>query len=233
MKVYNPALIKWANAWDARVLPQGLLNDAFVGKNDDLVVKPAQPDARHDVLSMVLIATGRCADFMENIKRSLVLLSASAPFAITSCFRPTGTHRFGAVDLAPYFPNEPRYAHNAHWDPRLYARPALLLELITIAETCPDITFLVEDNHIHVHDNLNPGVPAQLNQALFGSQYPVASSAGGTVAIQINPRPGYKRTDFDTMVDASLSDNFFWRRLDRDTIATFPEFRDRSAQFTN
>jgi hypothetical protein len=170
-----------------------------------------------DTLSIKMFASGCCTSRIAiSLLRLARVLEDDYPLSITSSFRPTGTHKFGAIDLAPDG-NDPviaeLYAHYKGVDPRLYARLPLLRHLEAVLSGFPDLTMLVEDNHFHVHDNGNPGVPSTLPK--------------GGVLIQIRPRANYDRTAKDEDDDELLISKFYWARVSSIKDDEFPEFSPR------
>lgn len=148
----------------------------------------------------------------QQIKQAISRLSELYPLKLVSVYRPTGTHRYGAVDIAPHI-SDGTYAHNRHIDPRLYARPAVLKKLARVMADLDLITCLVEDNHLHFHARNNPGVP---------STFPKAP-----LVLQIRPRPGYSRTMSDIKSDEFYQSSLYWVPLSESVINALPEFQRR------
>lgn len=148
----------------------------------------------------------------QQIKAFIFDLALLYPLKIVSIYRPTGTHRFGAVDIAPGI-DDSSYAHNRGVDPRLYARPNVLRNLLAILKKYQLITVLVEDNHFHIQAKDNPGVP---------QSFPSAS-----LLLQIRPRKGYQRTNYDISSDQFFQSSLYWVPIEESVINSLPKFNDR------
>lgn len=164
-----------------------------------------------DIQSRYIWLTKRGNATAQEIKSMIRHVMEHIPIAITSAYRPSGTHLYGAIDIAPaitldpsYIGKEDAYSHNIGIDPRLYARPLLLHLLYDIAVVHPNLTMLVEDNHIHIHDYQNQGVPMSFPRA--------------SLVAQIAQRTAYKRSDYDEVDDSRLLASMEWLPLDHGVI---------------
>lgn len=153
----------------------------------------------------------------ETTRQVVMEIGKHVPISLTSMYRPTGTHQYGAVDVAPSIdeadPRYDRYARNRGFDPRLYARPIILKLLLDVMTNYPTSIVLVEDDHFHIQSVFNQGTPLSFPK--------------GRVILQIRPRSSYKRTAHDKLSDARFINEYYWRPLTYENISTLPRFIER------
>lgn len=146
------------------------------------------------------------------------VLGCHYPIKLTSYYRNSPTHLFGAIDLAPDTDSK-RYGHNIKLDPRLYARKNFIKNIIRAINTIPngslELQAVVEDNHVHVH----PLTKVKKS----GIKIP-----RDVIILQKNDRAGYNRTGKDRIDDDIIFGENNHRSIhDVKDLNKLPEFQRR------
>lgn len=118
-----------------------------------------------DRLSRALFVEGYNAPGWAELRRVYErAVQIFGPLALTSVWRPTGSHQYGAIDVAPVVFGEAaaRFASNPQVKRPLlmYARLPVVLGALVLSDEFPELRIGVEDNHLHLQ--WDPVVPRQV-----------------------------------------------------------------------
>lgn len=113
---------------------------------------------KRDIASRALFCRGATADRWEGLRAAAEsAIHVLGPLALTSVFRPTGTHQYAAIDLAPVVrqASANRFASGdqVRRPLMLYARLPVVVGCCVLSMRYPWLTIGIEDNHFHFQDD--------------------------------------------------------------------------------
>lgn len=138
-----------------------------------------------DIASRALFCRGATAPRWAGLRSAAeAAVHLLGPLALTSVFRPTGTHQYGAIDLAPVVPAEmsPRFASSdfVRRPLLLYARLPVVAACLLLTRRYPWLTIGIEDNHFHLQDDRL--IPPAVRRGIPRTHVIIKGEARGTAA---------------------------------------------------
>lgn len=138
---------------------------------------------KRDIASRALFCRGAKADRWNGLRAAAEsAIHVLGPLALTSVFRPTGTHQYAAIDLAPVVRRESAHRFASSDQVRrplmLYARLPVVVGCCVLSMRHPWLTIGIEDNHFHFQDDR--WIPRSVRASIPRDRVLVKSESRGT-----------------------------------------------------